>query len=62
MILGVLVLVLLPANVEPGDIAEDDQGLLYISGSTDGEFVSGAALGDLDPFVLRLDADGLPTN
>lgn len=50
------------ANVTEGDVIEDTQGIVYITGATDGEFVPGAALGDTDAFVLRLGADGVPAN
>ncbi len=39
-------------------IIEDDQGVLYITGSTDGEMTSAANAGDLDILVMRLDSDG----
>lgn len=47
-----------PANFEAGSILEDPQGVLYLSGGTDGELVSGAAAGIDDVFLLRLDANG----
>lgn len=40
------------------DITEGSQGLLYITGATDAELVSGNALGEQDAFIMRLDAAG----
>ncbi|MBT8095145.1 MAG: hypothetical protein KJP08_10065, partial [Gammaproteobacteria bacterium] len=47
-----------PAYISAGSVVEDEQGLLYVTGSTDGEFIPGDARGDDDVFLLRLDADG----
>ncbi|MEL6951555.1 MAG: Ig-like domain-containing protein [Pseudomonadota bacterium] len=46
------------AEALAGAIVEDAQGILYITGSTDGEVGATANAGDLDAFVLRLGADG----
>lgn len=46
------------ANVSAGSIAEDSQGVLYITGFTDGEMTGAANAGDDDTFVIRLGADG----
>ncbi|MDJ0712362.1 MAG: Ig-like domain-containing protein [Woeseiaceae bacterium] len=46
------------ANMFSGSVIEDAQGLLYITGVTDGEFSPGANLGNDDAFILRLAADG----
>ncbi len=46
------------AEALAGAIVEDVQGILYITGSTDGEVGATANAGDLDAFVLRLGADG----
>ena len=51
-----------PANVDAGDVVEDAQGILYVTGWTDGEFVPGASQGDNDVFILRLNSDGVPAN
>ena len=41
-----------------GSVIEDQQGLLFLSGTTDGEFTPGANLGAEDAFILRLAGDG----
>ena len=41
-----------------GTIVEDDQGILYITGSTNGELTGAANAGDLDAFIIRLGPDG----
>lgn len=46
------------ANMVSGSVIEDGQGLLYVTGGTDGEFTPGANAGSDDIFVLRLSADG----
>lgn len=47
-----------PADFLAGSVVEDSQGLIYVTGATDGELVPGAGSGGLDAFILRLDADG----
>ena len=47
-----------PARMIAGSVVEDQQGVLFLSGATNAELVSGAATGDDDVFLLRLDADG----
>ena len=47
-----------PAIFGSGSLLEDEQGILYVTASTDGEFVSGAALGEGDVIFLRMDAAG----
>ena len=46
------------ADISAGSIAEDSQGILYITGFTDGELTGAANAGDTDAFVIRLAADG----
>ncbi len=46
------------AFLRSGSIAEDGQGILYITGATDGEFTPAASAGDFDAFVIRLAPDG----
>ncbi len=46
------------ANMFAGSVVEDSQGLLYVTGETDGEFTPGGNAGSDDAFVLRLSADG----
>ncbi|MEO0346648.1 MAG: Ig-like domain-containing protein [Pseudomonadota bacterium] len=46
------------ADALAGGMVEDAQGILYITGSTDGEVGATANAGDLDAFVLRLGPDG----
>lgn len=46
------------ARLGAGAIAEDSQGILYITGSTDGELAQIASAGEDDAFVIRLGADG----
>lgn len=46
------------AGIGAGSIAEDSQRILYITGSTDGEFTGSASAGDNDAFVIRLGPDG----
>ena len=41
-----------------GSVIEDQQGLLFITGVTDGEFTPGANNGGQDGFILRLAGDG----
>lgn len=41
-----------------GSVIEDPQGLLFLTGVTDGEFTPGANAGGEDVFVLRLAGDG----
>lgn len=41
-----------------GSVIEDRQGLLFLSGVTDGEFTPGANIGGEDGFILRLTSDG----
>jgi hypothetical protein len=41
-----------------GSVIEDQQGLLFLSGVTDGEFTPGANVGGEDGFILRLTSDG----
>ena len=44
-----------------GSIAEDSQGLLYVTGATDGELNGDTSAGSDDAFIERLDANGTPT-
>ena len=46
------------AGVNAGSIAEDTQGILYLSGFTDGELTQSPNAGDTDAFVIRLGSDG----
>lgn len=46
------------AYLTAGSIVEDDQGILYITGSTDGELTGAANAGGLDAFIMRLSPDG----
>lgn len=46
------------ADLQSGSIAEDSQGILYMTGQTDGELTSAANAGDFDAFVIRLGPDG----
>lgn len=46
------------AGLGAGAVAEDSQGILYITGSTDGELTGAASAGENDAFVIRLGADG----
>lgn len=46
------------ASMGAGSVAEDGQGIIYITGSTDGELTGSASLGGNDAFVIRLGADG----
>ncbi len=46
------------ADLRAGSIGEDQQGILYITGGTDGELTAAPSAGDLDAFVIRLGADG----
>lgn len=46
------------AELRAGSIAEDSQGILYITGATDGELTSSANAGGFDAFVIRLGPDG----
>ena len=48
------------AMINAGDVYEDAQSLIYVSGSTDGELTSSASAGARDVFLLRFDADGNP--
>jgi hypothetical protein len=46
------------AELRAGSIAEGSQGILYITGGTDGELTSAANAGDIDAIVIRLGPDG----
>ncbi len=46
------------AELRAGSIAEDSQGILYITGGTNGELTGSANAGELDAFVIRLGPDG----
>ena len=46
------------ADLGAGSIAEDGQGILYITGFTDGELAGSANAGASDAFVIRLGPDG----
>ncbi len=46
------------ADLQAGAIAEDGQGILYITGGTDGELTGSANAGDSDAFVIRIGPDG----
>ena len=46
------------AELSAGSVAEDGQGILYITGFTDGELTGAANAGDFDGFVIRLGPDG----
>ena len=48
------------AMIGSGDVYEDSQGLIYLSGWTDGELTNAASAGAEDLFLLRFDADGNP--
>ena len=48
----------MPAQLYAGDVYEDAQGLIYVSGSTDGELTSNASAGEADVFLVRFDANG----
>ena len=46
------------ADLRAGALAEDSQGILFITGGTDGELTGSSNAGDLDAFVIRLGPDG----
>ncbi|NNF61244.1 MAG: cadherin-like domain-containing protein [Gammaproteobacteria bacterium] len=46
------------ANMLAGSVAEDSDGILYITGGTDGELTDAANAGDFDAFVIRIGPDG----
>ncbi|MCH9695757.1 MAG: cadherin-like domain-containing protein [Gammaproteobacteria bacterium] len=48
------------ARSSAGSIAEDGQGILYITGSTYGELTGAANAGMLDAILMRLGPDGMP--
>lgn len=50
----------LPAAVAGGGIVRDEQGFLYLSGSTDGQVGSTPNAGGSDVFLLRLTPEGEP--
>ncbi|MEO1203105.1 MAG: hypothetical protein AAFX10_10370, partial [Pseudomonadota bacterium] len=50
------------AEMFSGSIHEDPDGVIFISGSIDGELFPGGALGSDDVFYRRLDREGNPPN
>ena len=46
------------ADLRAGSIAEDSQGILYLTGSTDGELTASPNAGEDDAIVIRLGPDG----
>ena len=46
------------AFLSAGSVAEDSQGILYITGGTDGEMTTAPNAGDIDAIVIRLAPDG----
>ncbi len=46
------------AFMSAGSVAEDAQGILYITGGTDGELTAAPNAGDIDAIVIRLGPDG----
>jgi hypothetical protein len=46
------------AFMSAGSVAEDSQGILYVTGGSDGELTAAPNSGDLDAIVIRLAPDG----
>lgn len=46
------------AFMSAGSVAEDSQGILYITGGSDGALTAAPNAGDMDAFVIRLGPDG----